>query len=72
MAAMGTEGKFSGQFFLTLGARLFLGIGSRVRLLTFFALFGMVQGLRFVVGFLEAPDGLANAVPQLRETLGAE
>lgn len=72
MPAMGTEGKISTQLFLTLRAGRFFGIACGVLFLGLLALFGVVQGFRFVVGFFEALDGLADAVRQLWQAFGAE
>ena len=69
MAAMGTEGKVSGQFFLTLGTSHFLGIGSRAGRPT---LFLVAEAFRVVVGFLKASNGITDALPQFRQPFWAE
>ena len=68
LAAMGTKSRVPGVFLMTLGAGGGLsGGGIAGRNLN---LGGGAVGI--VVSFLEAPDGLADAVSQFRQPPGAE
>jgi hypothetical protein len=67
---MGAEGEIPGDFLVALGTGGGLGIGGGS------GVAGNLgfnrRHLGFVMGLLEAADGLADAVPQLRQAPGAK